>query len=192
MERPAERKSADGARLGTSKKPKQVKVSGRISPTMSEPLLPSEKRPKINQTRAMSYPFSQREILSDAMMENELEHQDVLGTLRAASERLDFAELTSSAMAGGELRASIFQRTREVELTVPTVGPTWEQASVTIATTLIGAGVLGLPYAMRRAGWVGFVLMLVSTVAASLTAKQLVWSCTSAGPGTRVFRCRFR
>ena len=34
----------------------------------------------------------------------------------------------------------------------------------------------GLPYAMRRAGWFGFVLMMVATVVASFPAKMLVWS----------------
>lgn len=45
-----------------------------------------------------------------------------------------------------------------------------------IATVLVGAGVLGLPYAFRRAGWLAILLIVGSTVIASYTIKMLVWS----------------
>ena len=41
---------------------------------------------------------------------------------------------------------------------------------------MIGAGVLGLPYALRQAGWIGLVLIAVSTYATCYTAKTIVWA----------------
>ena len=59
---------------------------------------------------------------------------------------------------------------------IPESGPTWQQVSVTIASTVIGAGVLGLPFALSHAGWVGLLLILGMTALAGHTAKMVVWS----------------
>ena len=59
---------------------------------------------------------------------------------------------------------------------VPSSGPSWQQVAVTITSTVIGAGVLGLPFALSHAGWFGLLIIAVSTVVASFTAKMLVWS----------------
>lgn len=40
----------------------------------------------------------------------------------------------------------------------------------------MGAGVLGLPYALRRGGWAVSLVIVCSSVVASYTAKMLVWS----------------
>lgn len=47
---------------------------------------------------------------------------------------------------------------------------------MTIANTLIGAGVLGLPYALKNAGWAGILVMLCATAITCFTAKALIWS----------------
>ena len=160
-----------------------------IKGILSEPLLPQQgppsstgseprrsTRPKV--ARPASFPFSQAELLSDARVELEggEGEKDLMETLRNAYERLEFTNLSDYTSTGLQLQVEKFQRVRQVELTVPAAGPSWKQAAVTIATTLIGAGVLGLPYAMRKAGWFGFLLMMLSTIVASFTAKQLVWS----------------
>lgn len=58
----------------------------------------------------------------------------------------------------------------------PSGGPSWIEASMTIANTLIGAGVLGLPYALKNAGWAGILVMLFATAITCFTAKALIWS----------------
>ena len=63
-------------------------------------------------------------------------------------------------------------------MVVPTEGPSWQQVACIVATTLIGAGVLGLPYAMRMSGWAGLLLILTTTCITAYTAKMLVWSFT--------------
>ena len=163
--------------------------TGSAKPSLSEPLLPvGRQSPETSRSaraskdrmspsknlvsRPMSFPFSNQELLADAKTVS----TDFRESLETVSNKFDFKALPEHNSASITLQTERVQRTRQVEMTVPTVGPSWQQASVTIATTLIGAGVLGLPYAMRRAGWIGFFLMLFSTVIASFTAKQLVWS----------------
>ena len=45
---------------------------------------------------------------------------------------------------------------------------------ITIANALVGAGCLGLPYALRNAGWAGLLIILGATLATCCTAKFLV------------------
>jgi VIT1/CCC1 family predicted Fe2+/Mn2+ transporter len=68
---------------------------------------------------------------------------------------------------------------------VPETGPTWKQVAVTIASTVIGAGVLGLPFALSHAGWAGLLLLIVMTVVGALTAKMVVWSFTTVNTRKR-------
>ena len=87
---------------------------------------------------------------------------------------VDLRELMSTAATVEVARAGVYKRTRPETLVVPTEGPSWQQVAMIIATVLIGAGVLGLPYALRRAGWSALLLIVGSTVVASYTAKMLV------------------
>ena len=56
----------------------------------------------------------------------------------------------------------------------PKHGPSWQQVGLTIANCLVGAGCLGLPYALRQAGWIGLVIILLATMTTCCTAKMLV------------------
>ena len=58
----------------------------------------------------------------------------------------------------------------------PTHGPHWLQVGITIANCLVGAGCLGLPYALRQAGWAGLLIILLATLTTCITAKMLVAS----------------
>lgn len=144
--------------------------------SLSEPLLPSLPN-KLPARKAMSYPFSQQEMLTEeALVAPESSHND---RLQAMATRLQqFSEPVTGLWEGASLaaRAAIYQRERPAEMVVPTEGPSWQQVACVIATTLIGAGVLGLPYAMRQAGWAGLPLILATTFITSYTAKMLVWS----------------
>ena len=121
-----------------------------IKGILSEPLLPQQgppsstgseprrsTRPKV--ARPASFPFSQAELLSDARVEVEggEGEKDLMETLRNAYERLEFTNLSDYTSTGLQLQVEKFQRVRQVELTVPAAGPSWKQAAVTIATTLI-------------------------------------------------------
>ena len=53
--------------------------------------------------------------------------------------------------------------------------PGWQQVGITVANCLIGAGALGMPYALRMAGWAGLVIILAATMITCYTAKSLVW-----------------
>ena len=145
-----------------------------VKGVLSEPLLPTKApgspgsqsfsgRPPVQKKpnpRAMSYPFTQQEMIADAMIDNELQRGEIFQTFEKAAHRFDFAALSETFAAGVALReAAVFQRVRQTDMVVPTEGPSWQQAAVTIATTLIGAGVLGLPYAMRKVGWLGFIII---------------------------------
>ena len=55
-------------------------------------------------------------------------------------------------------------------------GPSWQQVGLTIANCLIGAGALGMPFAMRMAGWAGLIVITFATATTCYTAKCLVWS----------------
>ena len=62
------------------------------------------------------------------------------------------SKLSSAARAGVAARANLGLRrapSLAIESTVQPTGPSWIEASMTIANTLIGAGVLGLPYALN-------------------------------------------
>lgn len=88
--------------------------------------------------------------------------------------------LSKAATAGATARANL-ARTPSVAAGTyapegSATGPSWIEASITIANTLIGAGVLGLPYALRSAGWAGLAIILLATVITCFTAKMLVWS----------------
>jgi hypothetical protein len=103
--------------------------------------------------------------------------------MAAASARLENLEkplsgLLLGASAAETARAARYQRARPEEMVVPTEGPSWQQVACIVATTLIGAGVLGLPYAMRMSGWAGLLLILTTTCITAYTAKMLVWSFT--------------
>ena len=54
--------------------------------------------------------------------------------------------------------------------------PGWQQVGITIANCLIGAGALGMPFALRMAGWFGLVIVCTATFITCYTAKCLVWS----------------
>ena len=56
----------------------------------------------------------------------------------------------------------------------PRRGPSWPQVALTIANCLVGAGCLGLPYALRVAGWAGLLIIAGATVVTCFTAKALV------------------
>lgn len=75
-----------------------------------------------------------------------------------------------------EIRASIYQPQRELDLSVPAHGPSWRQVALMITNCLVGAGVLGLPYALENAGWFGLVIIALATCMTAVTAKMLVWS----------------
>ena len=87
-------------------------------------------------------------------------------------------KLTAAAAFGAEARANLLGgRTRSsIEFEDAATGPTMFEAAITIANTLIGAGVLGLPYALKSAGWAGLLVMIGATVVTCFTAKMLVWS----------------
>lgn len=154
---------------------------------LSQPLLPSvnataaqaamAKRPK-----AMSYPFSQVEVIAEATVQSGLSKSDNeafehVGERLRRLARVDVHELLASAQAVESARASVYKRTRPESLDVPEEGPSWKQVAMTIATVLVGAGVLSLPYAMRNAGFgAGLFMIFGSTAIASYTAKMLVWS----------------
>ena len=124
----------------------------------------------------MSYPFSQQEVLAEA---STYASGDTFQVLSVAARRLapvSAKELIEGARAVEAARATVYKRTRAQELVVPDEGPTWRQVAAIIATVLVGAGVLGLPYALRRAGWSAILLIIGATVVASYTAKMLVWS----------------
>jgi len=84
--------------------------------------------------------------------------------------------LSSAARAGAEARAGLGIVPASTGPSAPETGPNFMEASITIANTLIGAGVLGLPYALKSAGWLGLVVMMGATLITCFTAKMLVWS----------------
>jgi amino acid permease len=53
---------------------------------------------------------------------------------------------------------------------------TWQQLALAVAGVLIGAGLLGLPFALRAGGGaLGLAIIIAATVATSYTAKMLIW-----------------
>ena len=133
--------------------------------------------------RAMSYPFTQQEIMADETLAepgaSHLERLTNVATrLHGLSEPVTETLYLALRYQGGRARAMGYQRERPSEYVVPTEGPSWKQAACIVATSLIGAGVLGLPYAMRQAGWAGLVLILATTFITAVTAKMLVWCFT--------------
>lgn len=159
-----------------------MSFSKKIRTGLSEPLLTTGSRPKsagAMKLKSMSYPFSQQELLAEEKIADP-EKSDVERLASAASRLQSLSEpignLFLSSYTSEAARAAIYQRARPAEMLVPSDGPSWQQVACIVATTLIGAGVLGLPYAMRQAGWFGIVLILATTGITSITAKMLVWS----------------
>ena len=54
-------------------------------------------------------------------------------------------------------------------------GAGWVGTGITIANCLVGAGALGMPFALRMAGWSGLLAILSATLVTCYTAKCLVW-----------------
>ena len=156
---------------------------------LSLPLLPpaQESSPTMSKLmrKAMSYPFSQQEVLAEATAQAGEGH-DAFSAFSSAARRLapvDINELIDGARAVEEsskvARAAVYKRVRPDALVIPEEGPSWQQVSLIIATVLVGAGVLGLPFALRQAGWIAIVLIIGATAVAAHTAKMLVWSFNS-------------
>ena len=148
---------------------------------LSAPLLPSvvRKDGTAIKHKALSYPFSQAEVLADVRCESGLlneahSHRSALEVFSAAVRRL--APGVQALELGTAVRAAVYQRSRPDELVVPEAGPSWQQVAMIIASVLVGAGVLGLPYAFRMVGWAALPMIVGSTAVAAYTCKMLVWS----------------
>jgi hypothetical protein len=85
-------------------------------------------------------------------------------------------KMSSRGDLSKELFANQYQRRRVQDIEAPLSGPNWKEVSITVMNALVGAGVLGLPYALRQVGWLGIAIILVVTVITACTAKMLVWS----------------
>ncbi|KAL1511985.1 hypothetical protein AB1Y20_005261 [Prymnesium parvum] len=150
---------------------------------MSEPLLPHVPQSRsTDKTRVFSKAMRRaaHEVLAEATVQAGSEHRNAFEVFSVAARRLapvaDISELIESARAVEVARASLYRRTRDKELIVPEEGPSWQQVAMIVATVLVGAGVLGLPFALRSAGWVALPMIVATTLVASYTAKMLVWS----------------
>ena len=169
----------------TTRQPLREPLLNSIQATNSEPTLPQEPGrltgrkwtpPTLLGRKAMSYPFSQQEVLAEASAGSS---GTAFETFSIAARRLaptDISELLAGATTVVEARAAVYKRMRPDELLVPEEGPSWQQVAMTIATVLVGAGVLSLPYALRRAGWSAMLMIAAASTVASYTAKMLVWS----------------
>ena len=104
-------------------------------------------------------------------------HRAGLRTRWGSAARISLVDATRSALAL-QLTAYKTETTppHSPIADAPTHGPAWEQVGITIANCLVGAGCLGLPYALRQAGWAGLLIILLATMATCLTAKMLVRS----------------
>ena len=78
--------------------------------------------------------------------------------------------LSKAARAGVLARANLSRAPSVAPASQATLdtGPSWIEAAITIANTLVGAGVLGLPYALKAAGWAGLLVIIGATAATRL------------------------
>jgi vesicular inhibitory amino acid transporter len=101
---------------------------------------------------------------------------------RRASMRSGWQRVSISGASRSALELKLVSYAAEVTLPnspieeAPTSGPSWQQVGITIANCLVGAGCLGLPFALRQAGWAGLLIILLATMATCSTAKMLVAS----------------
>jgi len=104
--------------------------------------------------------------------------------------RIDAQDNLTQLVAAAEVTRSLalYQRQHSLEEDIPeekdSMSP--HQAAVMICQSLVGGGVLGLPYALHKAGWAGLLFIILSSALAALTAKLLVWSFESVNTAKRI------
>ena len=99
---------------------------------LSAPLLLSVRRDTSATTvrKAMSYPFSQQEVLAEAQFESSGSAFEAFSVAAKRLAPVDITELIDGARAVEAARASGYKRIRPTELIVNSEGTSWQQVAV--------------------------------------------------------------
>ena len=170
------------------------RMQGHEVTPLRAPLISSESEHAVSIVRLLAYAppslrHSSRAFSNSAISDTSVESSTGSSVSRASSYLRDTVQWTLV----GAWRALSFRRaTRDAFIarqtafamestppnspiaSAPLRGPAWPQVGITIANALVGAGCLGLPYALRNAGWAGLIIILGATLATCCTAKFLV------------------
>ena len=170
------------------------RMQGHEVTPLRAPLISSESEHAVSIVRLLAYAppslrHSSRAFSNSAISDTSVESGTGSSVSRASSYLRDTVQWTLV----GAWRALSFRRaTRDAFIarqtafamestppnspiaSAPLRGPAWPQVGITIANALVGAGCLGLPYALRNAGWAGLLIILGATLATCCTAKFLV------------------
>ncbi|GAB5591375.1 hypothetical protein Unana1_06275 [Umbelopsis nana] len=102
----------------------------------------------------------------------------------------DYAELEvddSSAHEEAPLSQVPSDPTLDAALRLPTDGGSIFESFVNMANSIVGAGIIGLPFAFKEAGlWMGIVLLIGLTIVVDWTVRLLIFNGKMAGQTTYI------